>query len=1270
MLGMADFATAAPPISVNGTTATEPPGTNVVVNAAAVPGLKASNPGGVITANGITVDLGPGATNPKSYIGAQADGNGGMITLDGSAIRTVTVATGQRGMIAIGTGSAISGTGTTVSLGLGAGTASDNVAAVAQGGGMITLSGATITTLGGANGIGNHGLLATGAGSQITFTAGSISTAARASQGVDAENGGKIILLSGTNVTTTGAGTTAAQTPPLTGSHALEASGANSEIDATGVNLSVSGLLASGARAENGAKIFFTGGMITTSATSSLDLDPASGARVLSGGFIQLDGTTITATGQRGAGISVQDAGSMAVVSNANISTSATRSDAVLLFNGGQATVTDSSLLATGLSAVVVQDAGSKITLTNTSVRSTAPLGYGVRVTNGAMAILTGGSSITEGRDAPALYAANSSITATNVTMRTSGPDNAMGALADGNGTITLNGGSITTSGDTVRVASFPHGVAARNPGGMVTANGTTITTTGLTAMGAVADDGGTTILNNNVITTLGVSSLGLFATVEQNGAQFPAALTGTGITVETSGLLAHGAVSSQHFLPARSLLTLNDSMITTHGDRADGLRAITAGTVNGNNTQVFTEGSDSNGLHARDNGSSVNIDTTTVTTTGSAGHGGFAESGGLLTGNNATVLASGAQASGLYVAGEPGFVSEARFTGGTITNASGATIAVAGNGKVTLTNLTAGGSGQWLKVGTLNDFPPLPTIIGDPLGVTDPEGTETPPSFPLPRAPQVVPGLADVKLDHATVIGSALTMPGSVSNVTMVNNAFWEMTANSNVTNLFIDPSTVHFSIPTGPDFKILTIDKNLSGNNGLFHMNTDLRRIEGDLLVINGLGSGDHQLLIDNRGGSPTGPGQALRVVQTTDGIAGAIFTLANPNQQVPAGMFIYILRLGNNVGNTPDPTAWYLVNEITGGGGGGNGGGGPGTPVLSPEGKVIVNTGAVLPMTWFEELNSLEQRMGELRMSSAPEQAPAEPEGKSTVDGKSVVDGKEVKGNKSVVTLDAGSPRWDAWVRTNGRWMNAETDLGGRFREATWGISLGIDRSFRHAHSRLWLGAFAGYSRADRDFRESGDGKTESVSAGLYATWITDRGWYLDAVAKVNHFDNDLDAVSAFGDQSHSGYRNWGYGVSLEAGRQFTRGSWFFEPQVQAAYTRLTNSDYTTDTGIHVSTGEQDFFQLRAGVVVGRKMEFRGTKLQPYLKASVVETLSSGGRLNADGTDFHATLDGWRFEGGAGIMAQCGPRNQLYFDYTAAVGQKIEQPWGINLGFRRVW
>ena len=510
---------------------------------------------------------------------------------------------------------------------------------------------------------------------------------------------------------------------------------------------------------------------------------------------------------------------------------------------------------------MVVQDAGSSIDLTDTTIRANTPaatIGFGLRASGGASATMAGGSVFTAGRDLPGIHAGNATITATNVAVTTTGNDNAMGVLADGNSLLTLNGGSVTTTGDAVRQASFPHALGARNPDAILIATGTTILTTGFTAMGAVADDGGTMILSGNSIRTQGERSIGLFSVTEQVGAQFPANLTATNVTLETLGLNAHGvAAQARNDVPVETATaTINTSSITTRGNGAVGLRATLGdyGTrpltgrgeaaVIANSSTVLTEGIAAHGALSRDNPTSVTMNQTSVLATGSIAHGSVAEAGGRIIGNDSTVTATGTNASALYVTGTPGSVSSGTFTNSILTNVNGPTIGVGGSGDVTLRNSRASGSGEWLRVGTADMFPPL-TQSDRFLGIADPDAPDAPPPggpLPPPLVTPITPGLANVTLRNSTVIGSAFTAPGSVSNVTLLDNSTWIMTGSSNVTNLINDPSLIQFTPPIGDatllaSYKTLTT-VNYLGINGIIGLNTFLGSdpSPSDRLVIDG--------------------------------------------------------------------------------------------------------------------------------------------------------------------------------------------------------------------------------------------------------------------------------------------------------------------------------------------------------------------------------------------------------------------------------------------------
>ena len=1116
------------PVSVNGTACTVASGTTINVLNAATPGLDARNPGGAITAQGVTINLGPGVA-PRTFVGAQAL-SGAAVELGGSTIRTLTTAaTGQRGAISDGTGSVISGDGTTISLGAGAATASDNLAVIASNGGTIDFRNAVVATLGGVNGIGNHAATATGSASRLLLQGATFSTVSRGSFGVQAVAGGQA-KLTDVFVTTTGANTT---TAPLTGSHALIADGGGSSIEGTRVTLSTSGLLANAARAQNGGLVTLSGSTITTTSTASSDADPSAALRATTGGRLIVDGTTITTTGARGVGMAVDDAGSLIQLRSSSIDFSGNRIAAAVVQNGGRAEISSSDILSRGSAGVFVLGTGSTLDLVGSTVRAQGNVGYGIRVTLGGAAAITDTTILTEGLNGAGLYASNGSIIGDNVTILTTGDENSMGVLADGNSDVVLNGGSVTTLGSPVRVSTYANGMAARNPDGRLTAIGTSVTTSGTLGFGVVADDGGAVILDGNAIRTAGDSASGLFSTVEQAGAQFRAGITGRGLVIDTTGALSHGALASQHFLVGPSVIDLTDTSLTTHGAASDGLRSIGSATVDAGASSVLTEGDGSMGLHARDNGSSVNIANTSVVTTGENAHGALANAGGLVTGVGSEISATGANSYALYVAGASGFVSRANFDDSRLGNVSGPALAVGGVGEVTLTNSVVGGSPQWLRVATIADFTPLAAPDSGPEGVQDPEGLEFPtPLPPPPGALPVVPGLADVTLDGSTVTGSAFTAVGSVSNLMMRNDSVWYMTGSSNVTSLLNDPSLIQFSAPTGDptllsSYMTLTV-VDYVGEDGNIGLNTylDTDGSPSDRLIIDGgSATGASGLIISNTtGGGALTTGNGILVV---DAINGGVtdpgaFNLLAP---VAAGPYDYLLFRSSVDGSGPQN--WYLRSELAG----------PPdpTPIYRPEVSLYAAVPSMAAIYGRHIIDTLHERVGE----------------EEQLKGRTDI-GEDEKFN-------------GVWLRGIGHWGHRDGDARGVYDGAPefdyrFGAMQGGMDFYRDEEDGVTdhAGMYFAYGHGRMDVtqnlltttRDAGRNDFDAFSLGGYWTRFGENGWYLDGVLQGTWYDmtthsNRATAIG-FPDQSIDGF---GFAASLEGGYPLDLGDgWQLEPQAQ--------------------------------------------------------------------------------------------------------------------------
>jgi outer membrane autotransporter protein len=102
--------------------------------------------------------------------------------------------------------------------------------------------------------------------------------------------------------------------------------------------------------------------------------------------------------------------------------------------------------------------------------------------------------------------------------------------------------------------------------------------------------------------------------------------------------------------------------------------------------------------------------------------------------------------------------------------------------------------------------------------------------------------------------------------------------------------------------------------------------------------------------------------------------------------------------------------------------------------------------------------------------------------------------------------------------------------------------------------------------------------------------------------------------------------------------------------------------------ISAQDLDALQLRIGSVFGRTINLTNSgALQPYIKISGVETISSGGAIRNGYQHTRANTDGARAELGGGLIWQLDTNNQLHLDYEASFGDKYDKPWGLTAGYR---
>lgn len=463
----------------------------------------------------------------------------------------------------------------------------------------------------------------------------------------------------------------------------------------------------------------------------------------------------------------------------------------------------------------------------------------------------------------------------------------------------------------------------------------------------------------------------------------------------------------------------------------------------------------------------------------------------------------------------------------------------------------------------------------------------------------------------------NAANILGSTSGLTVNRGAIFSGNGYNQAVGSLVNNGIVNF-FGIGPDAEITATQ--LSGS-GIFGMTTNLEQFIGDHLTVTGTSSGAHRLIILNAGGDPANPASTLEVVSTTDSsTGGAQFSLVGG--KVDVGVYAYSLLRGNGSASLPNVNNWYLANV---------------PELISESARAIINTAAGLSNMWFTQLDNLHRRMGQQRL------------------------------------IDPAAHSNDLWVRGYANQENVDVSVSGKpFDQRINGIDVGYDHVLAANGNSVWLGGgFIGYGHSNRTFNDVGSkGGSNAPYLGLYATWFDKSQYYVDLVAKVQHFNNHFDAFDDSGNEHVGQYNNWATGGSIEVGRRFFLGNdgWSIQPQVEVEDMYLIAKNYTTKRDVTVKVTGNNIVNARVGLEGGKNTVLsNGGIIYPYVRVSALDRFSSGGVIKAATLSFNPTLDGPGIEYGAGVIYQANDHCQGYIAFIASNNEHFRQPWGGNAGLR---
>lgn len=282
--------------------------------------------------------------------------------------------------------------------------------------------------------------------------------------------------------------------------------------------------------------------------------------------------------------------------------------------------------------------------------------------------------------------------------------------------------------------------------------------------------------------------------------------------------------------------------------------------------------------------------------------------------------------------------------------------------------------------------------------------------------------------------------------------------------------------------------------------------------------------------------------------------------------------------------------------------------------------------------------------------------------------VIYGEMASLNNRMGDLRVNGGQTGGWVRTYGnRYSISNNAYGDGYSQNQYGLSMGVDTPVQIAGERVLLGVFAGYSKSNLDLSRGSSGEIDSTSLGVYGTWLGDSGYYLDTVAKLNHFRNDAKVTVSDGTRTEGNYNNLGASASVEFGKHIDiKDGYYAEVFTQWQAASVQGKDFSLDNGLKADADTTRSMLGKVGVTLGRGMTLsNGSVLQPHIRAAAVHEFVKNNEVRVNDNKFNNDLSGSRFEVGAGASWTLNDRWQLHAELDTSKGDSVTKDFGVNMG-----
>lgn len=249
--------------------------------------------------------------------------------------------------------------------------------------------------------------------------------------------------------------------------------------------------------------------------------------------------------------------------------------------------------------------------------------------------------------------------------------------------------------------------------------------------------------------------------------------------------------------------------------------------------------------------------------------------------------------------------------------------------------------------------------------------------------------------------------------------------------------------------------------------------------------------------------------------------------------------------------------------------------------------------------------------------------------------------------------------AWARVYG----GASEWGGSDEVDMDHTTIQVGGDYRVSNNWIVGGAFS-YTDSDANL-VNGNAEGESYSLAAYATWLSEKGSYLDVIARYGYLKNDIYAGNMVLDTSSNAFS-----LSLEGGHQFRfMEQAYIEPQIELTYGFISGDDATASNGVKIDQDDYQNFITRVGVRTGFDLPEKAGTVYAMLSYSYdfmgdADGTASKGSLRQDISE---DLGGGWVTYGIGAQFRLGDQAYAYGELERTSGGDVVNPYLFNVGLR---